>query len=156
MRLATIHLQTVPWLELGRELLDAETAGVDAAYVADHLTHPTLSDVFIADGWTTLAAASQVTTRIDLGTLVGAAGFRSPLTLARAAATLQDVTSGRFVFGLGAGTPGDVLAATGSEPTTAQLSRRFTDTSRSSTGSSAVSSPASTPSRSHRAGDDRS
>jgi alkanesulfonate monooxygenase SsuD/methylene tetrahydromethanopterin reductase-like flavin-dependent oxidoreductase (luciferase family) len=101
---------------------------VDAAYVADHLTHPTLPDVFIADGWTTLAAASQATSRIDLGTLVGAAGFRSPLTLARAAATLQDVSGGRFVFGLGAGTPLDVLAATGSEPTTAELSRRFCDT----------------------------
>jgi alkanesulfonate monooxygenase SsuD/methylene tetrahydromethanopterin reductase-like flavin-dependent oxidoreductase (luciferase family) len=128
VRLATIHIQTVPWLDLEHEVVDAEAAGVDAAYVADHLTHATLPDVFIADGWTTLAAASQVTTRIDLGTLVGAAGFRSALTLARAAATLQDVSNGRFVFGLGAGTPADVLAATGSEPTTAQLSRRFGDT----------------------------
>ena len=128
VRLATIHLQTVPWLDLEGELRDAEAAGVDAAYVADHLTHPTLPDVFLADGWTTIAAASQVTARIDLGTLVGAAGFRSPLTLARAAATLQDLSDGRFVFGLGAGTSADVLAATGSEPTTAQLSRRLADT----------------------------
>jgi len=128
VRLATIHLQTVPWLQLESELREVEAAEVDAAYVADHLTHPTMSDVFIADGWTTLAAASQATSRIDLGTLVAAAGFRSPLTLARAASTLQDVSGGRFVLGLGAGTPLDVLAATGTEPTTAELSRRFCDT----------------------------
>jgi alkanesulfonate monooxygenase SsuD/methylene tetrahydromethanopterin reductase-like flavin-dependent oxidoreductase (luciferase family) len=127
VRLATIHLQTVPWLDLERELRDVETAGVDAVYVADHLTHPTLTDAFVADGWTTLAAASQVTTRLDLGTLVGSTGFRSPLTLARAAATLQDLSGGRFVFGLGSGTPTDVVAATGSEPTPAELSRRFAD-----------------------------
>ena len=69
VRLATIHLQTLPWLDLEGELRDAEAAGVDAAYVADHLTHPTLPDVFLADGGMTLAAASQVTARIDLGTL---------------------------------------------------------------------------------------
>lgn len=125
VRLATIHLQTLPWPDLARELGDAEAAHVDVAYVADHLTHQTMPDSFIADAWTTLGAAAQVTSRIDLGTLVAAAGFRTPLPLARAAATVQDVSDGRFVLGLGAGTPGDVLAATGTEPTAGELSRRL-------------------------------
>jgi alkanesulfonate monooxygenase SsuD/methylene tetrahydromethanopterin reductase-like flavin-dependent oxidoreductase (luciferase family) len=127
VRLGTIHLQTLPWLDLEQEFRDAEASGVDAAYVADHLTHPTLSDVFIADGWAVLAAAAQVTRRIDLGTLVGSTGFRSPLPLARAAATVQEVSGGRFVLGLGAGTAGDVAAATGELVTTGDLARRFAD-----------------------------
>jgi alkanesulfonate monooxygenase SsuD/methylene tetrahydromethanopterin reductase-like flavin-dependent oxidoreductase (luciferase family) len=128
VRLGTIHLQTIPWPDLHSELGDAEEADVDAAYVADHLTHPTMTGVFIADGWATLAAASQVTTRIDLGTLVAAAGFRSPLPLARAAATLQELAGGRFVFGLGAGTAGDVEAATGRQVSATDLALRFGDT----------------------------
>ena len=128
MRLGTLHLQTVPWLDLGQEFRDAEAAGVDVAYVADHLTHPTLADVFVADGWAVLAAASQHTRRIDLGTLVAAAGFRSPLPMARAAATVQEVSDGRFVLGLGAGTAADVEAATGHAVTAADLARRLADT----------------------------
>lgn len=127
VRLGTIHLQTIGWLDLAQEFRDAEASGVDVAYVADHLTHPTLTGSFIADGWSVLAAASQVTRRIDLGTLVGSAGFRSPLPLARTAATVQEVSGGRFVLGLGAGTAGDVAAATGEQLTAGDLARRFAD-----------------------------
>lgn len=128
MRLATIHLQTLSWPDLARELGDAEAAGVDTAYVADHLDHPTMHDSFIADAWTTLGAAAQVTSRLDLGTLVASSSFRSPLTLARAAATVQEVSGGRCVFGLGAGTPADAEAALHTTPRAADLTRRFAET----------------------------
>lgn len=128
MRLGTIHLQTEPWQRLRGELLDAEQAGVDVLYVADHLTHPRLPDVFLADGWATLAAAATVVARVDLGMLVASSSFRSALELAREAATVQELAEGRFVFGLGAGSPVDALAATGHAPTPAELSSRFAET----------------------------
>jgi alkanesulfonate monooxygenase SsuD/methylene tetrahydromethanopterin reductase-like flavin-dependent oxidoreductase (luciferase family) len=128
MRLATIHLQNIAWADLGRELADAEAAGVDCAYVADHLTHPTMQGEFIADAWTTLGAASQVTSRIDLGTLVASAGFRSALPLARAAATVQQLSGGRCVFGLGAGTASDAQVALHDTPSPADQTRRYAAT----------------------------
>ena len=128
MRLGTVHLQTEGWPRLRRELAEAEQAGVDVLYVADHLTHPRLPDVFLAEGWTTLAAAATVVETADLGVLVASSSFRGALELARAAATVQDLADGRFVFGLGAGSPVDALAATGHEPTPAELSSRFAST----------------------------
>ena len=53
-----------------------------------------------------------MTTRIDLGTLVASAVIRNPVTLARAAATVDDISGGRLVLGLGAGTAGDARAPT--------------------------------------------
>lgn len=50
---------------------------------------------------------AQVTTRLELGTLVASTVIRRPAPLARVAATLQDLSSGRFVLGVGAGVPGD-------------------------------------------------
>lgn len=125
MRLATIHLQTIPWQHLAGELARAEAAGVDACYVADHLTHPTLPDAFLADAWATLGAAAVSTSTIELGTLVASAGFRSPLPLARAAATVQQLSGDRFVLGLGAGSPLDVAAGLHVEVTAGELARRL-------------------------------
>src|SRR3954452_7509691 len=84
----------------------AEQAGFDALYVGDHL-------LYRADGgrpergpweaWTLLAALAAVTERVDLGPLVACAGFHPPTVLAKMAATLTEVSGGRFVLGLGAG-----------------------------------------------------
>ena len=72
----------------------AEQIGYDVAYVADHLTHPSIAGRWLADGFAVLAAAATVTTRIDLGTLVASAVIRNPVTLARAAATVDDISAG--------------------------------------------------------------
>ena len=101
--------------------------GYDVAYVADHLTHPTMAGHWLADGFTTLAAAATTTSRIDLGPLVASAAIRNPLTLARAAATIDDISGGRLVLGLGAGTAGDAVADHGTSPTTKELTDRFGD-----------------------------
>ena len=89
---------------------EIEAAGVDVGYAWDHLTHPTAAGRWMADGWTVLAAAAEATTTIRLGPLVAAAAIRTPVTLARAAATLHDVSGGRSVLGLGAGNPRDAVA----------------------------------------------
>lgn len=81
------------WLELAREV---ERAGFDGLYVADH--PGATSAPFVA-----LAAASAVTDRIRLGTCVVNAGMWEPLALANEIATLDVVSGGRAVLGVGAG-----------------------------------------------------
>ena len=116
VRVGTIILQTQPWSGMAEAFRTAEQIGYDVAYVADHLTHPSIAGRWLADGFTVLAAAATVTTRIDLGTLVASAVIRNPVTLARAAATVDDISGGRLVLGLGAGTAGDAVADRGSAP----------------------------------------
>ncbi|MBA3338239.1 MAG: LLM class flavin-dependent oxidoreductase [Geodermatophilaceae bacterium] len=83
----------------------AEEVGFDSIWLGDHL-------LFRGDGrpergpweaWTLLAALAAVTERVTLGPLVACAGFHPPGVLAKMAATLDEISGGRFVFGLGAG-----------------------------------------------------
>jgi alkanesulfonate monooxygenase SsuD/methylene tetrahydromethanopterin reductase-like flavin-dependent oxidoreductase (luciferase family) len=55
------------------------------------------------DGWTQLAALAAVTSKVRLGPLVAATAFHAPGMLARAAASVDEVSGGRLVFGIGAG-----------------------------------------------------
>jgi probable F420-dependent oxidoreductase len=80
------------WLELARRV---EGLGFSTLLTADHLGHP--------DPFTPLAAAAAVTTTLRLGTFVLNNDFHHPLLLARAAATIDIVSGGRFELGLGAG-----------------------------------------------------
>jgi alkanesulfonate monooxygenase SsuD/methylene tetrahydromethanopterin reductase-like flavin-dependent oxidoreductase (luciferase family) len=63
-----------------------------------------------------LAAAAAVTDRIRLGTLVATPNFRHPVTLARDALALDDVSSGRLDLGLGPGSEGPDASALGQDP----------------------------------------
>jgi alkanesulfonate monooxygenase SsuD/methylene tetrahydromethanopterin reductase-like flavin-dependent oxidoreductase (luciferase family) len=65
-----------------------------------------------------LAAAAAVTTRLRLGTLVATPNFRHPVTLARDAIALDDVSGGRLDLGLGPGSEGPDASALGQEPWT--------------------------------------
>jgi alkanesulfonate monooxygenase SsuD/methylene tetrahydromethanopterin reductase-like flavin-dependent oxidoreductase (luciferase family) len=127
VRLGTIVLQSKPWTAMAAAFRTAEEIGYDVAYVADHLTHPTMAGRWLADGFTTLAAAATTTRRVDLGTLVASAAIRNPVTLARAAATVDDISGGRLILGLGAGTAGDAVADHATHPTTKELTGRFGD-----------------------------
>ena len=66
-----------------------------------------------------LAAAAAVTERVRLGTLVATPNFRHPVTLARDALALDDLSNGRLDLGLGAGSGGPDATALGQEPWTA-------------------------------------
>jgi probable F420-dependent oxidoreductase len=81
------------WLAMARR---AEELGYSVLLVPDHLTRQ-LSPV------PALAAAAGVTTRLRIGSYVFANDYRHPLLLAREAATLDAVSSGRLEFGIGAG-----------------------------------------------------
>lgn len=126
MRIGTIILQGA-WSQTGASFTRAEEIGASVAYVADHLTHVTLARQWLADGWATLAAASVVTDRIGLGTLVTSAAVRNPAVLARTAATVQDISGGRLVLGIGAGAAADAAADRGTPPSTKDLTERFAE-----------------------------
>jgi probable F420-dependent oxidoreductase len=81
------------WVELAKA---ADHSGFDCLYVADH--PGSLASPFVA-----LAAAAVVTDRVRLGTCVLNAGLKEPLTLAAELATLDVLSGGRAVFGVGAG-----------------------------------------------------
>ncbi len=127
MRLGALILQMEPWSAARQGWQHVESLGFDVGYVADHLTHAMLRDRWWADGWTTLAAAAQVTSALELGPLVASAALTSPAVLARRAATLQDLSGGRFVLGLGAGVGRDLYADGRPEMTAAEKMARFGD-----------------------------
>lgn len=107
MRLGVFGPWLEPWSAAKATWQQLEAIGFDVAYLGDHLTHPTLKGRWIGDAYATLAAVAQVTTHLELGTLVASTVIRAPAPLARVAATLQDLSSGRFVLGVGAGVTGD-------------------------------------------------
>jgi probable F420-dependent oxidoreductase len=83
----------------------AESAGFDSIWVGDHL-------LYRGDGrpergpwhaWAHLAALAASTDRVDLGPLVACLGFLPPAILAKVAATVDEVSGGRLVLGVGAG-----------------------------------------------------
>jgi alkanesulfonate monooxygenase SsuD/methylene tetrahydromethanopterin reductase-like flavin-dependent oxidoreductase (luciferase family) len=127
MRHGVVLVQTRPWRQLGADFRLMEEIGYDAAYVYDHLSHPSAAGGWLGDGFTTLAAAAAVTERIELGPLVASAMLHSPVSLARRAATVQDISGGRLILGLGAGSPREPLADSGASITTGAMSRRFAD-----------------------------
>ena len=105
--MVTFSLQALPtttateWLDLARR---AEEIGFDSLYVADH--PGSCASPFVA-----LAAAAAVTSRLRLGSYVANAGVREPILLASDVATLDVVSGGRAVLGLGAGhTPAEWAA----------------------------------------------
>ena len=79
----------------------AEEAGWDGVFVWDHLWNRTLSP--FADPFVTLAAIAIATERISIGTLVTALPRRRPQLVAQAATSLDRLSSGRMVLGLGLG-----------------------------------------------------
>ena len=55
--------------------------------------------------WTILTAAAEATSRIEIGPFIACTGFRNPALLAKMADTLDEVSGGRVVLGLGSGVP---------------------------------------------------
>jgi alkanesulfonate monooxygenase SsuD/methylene tetrahydromethanopterin reductase-like flavin-dependent oxidoreductase (luciferase family) len=94
----------VPFPELIRMAQCAEAVGFDSVWLGDHL----LYDLAVGprgpwEVWTSLAALAASTERVLLGPLVASAGFHEPAMLAKQAATVDGISGGRLILGLGSG-----------------------------------------------------
>ena len=101
---AAFWIQRTDWPALRDACLAAEAAGFDSIWLDDHL----LSDEGDwhdpkLEGWATLAALAPLTTRARLGLLVAANTFRNPGLTAKLATTLDHLSGGRLILGIGGG-----------------------------------------------------
>ena len=105
--------QVRPLVELARA---AEDAGWDGIFVWDHVARIE-GDVDVTEPWVALGAMASATSRLILGPLVTPLARRRPWNVARAAVTLDHLSGGRAVLGVGLGTPrGPEFTAFGEEP----------------------------------------
>ena len=83
----------------------AEGMGFDSLWMADHLLirSPQGAEQGCCEAFTFLSGLAAVTSRIQLGSLVACTSFRSPALLAKMADSLDEISAGRFILGLGAG-----------------------------------------------------
>jgi alkanesulfonate monooxygenase SsuD/methylene tetrahydromethanopterin reductase-like flavin-dependent oxidoreductase (luciferase family) len=91
------------------ELLDMAKAlddlGYDSLWVGEHLLYrwPDRAPRGPWEAWGLLAALGAVTSRVELGPLVACTAFHNPAVLAKRADTIDEISGGRFILGLGAG-----------------------------------------------------
>ncbi len=83
----------------------AEEIGLDSLWLGDHLLYRTPGHPARGpwECWSMLSALAAVTTRVELGPLVLAAGFRYPALVAKMAETVDEISGGRLILGIGAG-----------------------------------------------------
>ena len=91
------------WSELRAAAVEAERAGFDGVWLNDHLAGSVEGASDVLECWTALSALAEAVPRIAVGSLVLNVANRDPGTLAVMAATLQEVSRGRLLLGLGAG-----------------------------------------------------
>ena len=116
------------WPDAGRMWRRAEELGFDHAWTYDHLAWRSLRDGPWFGAIPTLTAAAMVTDRIRLGTLVASPNFRHPVPFAKELMTLDDVSAGRLIAGIGAGGTGWDAEMLGTEPwPRAERSERFAE-----------------------------
>jgi len=94
------------WPDLRALAIRAEELGFDSIWYGDHLLYRRPGDERARgpwEAWSVLAGLAAVTSRILIGPLVAATAFHNPAMLAKKAATVDEISGGRLVVGLGAG-----------------------------------------------------
>ncbi len=125
VRVGVVLLPQVRWAQDKQRWRQVEEWGFDHAWTYDHLAWRSLADEPWFATVPLLAAAAQVTSRIELGTFVASPNFRHPVPFAKDVMGLDDVSEGRFVLGVGAGGEGFDAAVTGPAPSRGERTRRF-------------------------------
>jgi len=97
--------RAVPYPVVREMAQGAEAGGLDSVWVYDHLLFRFGDDptTGLYECWTILSAIAEATRRVELGTIVLCTGFRNPALLAKMAGTLDAVSDGRLILGVGAG-----------------------------------------------------
>jgi alkanesulfonate monooxygenase SsuD/methylene tetrahydromethanopterin reductase-like flavin-dependent oxidoreductase (luciferase family) len=96
------------WSDLKAMAQCAEAVGFDSLWVPDHtlLAHPVVTGgarLAVWECWSVLSALAAATNNIELGTFVACSSFRNPALLAKMADTVDEISNGRLILGLGAG-----------------------------------------------------
>ena len=98
---------TTRWRDVLAMAKRAEAVGFDSLWLPDHLIvqwgWEGSEPEGVWEGFSLLAALAAVTERVELGTLVACTGFRNPALLAKMADTIDEISGGRVVLGIGAG-----------------------------------------------------
>jgi alkanesulfonate monooxygenase SsuD/methylene tetrahydromethanopterin reductase-like flavin-dependent oxidoreductase (luciferase family) len=101
---ALLWTERTSWDELVETAAAADAAGFDSIWCSDHLVAANgdwRDPAF--EAWSVLAALALATSRATIGLLVGAVGLRNPALVAKQAVTVDHISHGRFVLGLGSG-----------------------------------------------------
>ncbi len=128
MRIGVVVLPELPWNAQVRQWQRLDEWGFHAAYTYDHLAWRSLADSPWYATVPVLAAAATATRRIRLGTWVASPNFRHPVPFAKELMTLDELSQGRFVLGIGAGGTGfDATVLGDAEPTAGERVARFAE-----------------------------
>src|SRR5258705_9442220 len=91
------------WDDTRAVAVEIDGLGFDSVWVCDHLYSVPMPTLPIFEAWSLLAAVAAITTKVELGTLVTPPFFRNAAVLAKQIATIDHVSNGRTVVGLGSG-----------------------------------------------------
>jgi alkanesulfonate monooxygenase SsuD/methylene tetrahydromethanopterin reductase-like flavin-dependent oxidoreductase (luciferase family) len=116
VKLSTVILPLQRWPQSQEKWRRAEELGFHAAYTYDHLSWGRLQDRPWFGAVPTLTAAALATSSIRLGTLVTTPNFRHPVPLAKDLMSLDDISDGRLIVGVGSGGLGSDDTVLGKEP----------------------------------------